>query len=208
MASCGGYFEVADEYDRGSGYRSINYTIRIPAEAFEGVTQSLSEICHITRNSVRKTDISETYYDTKSRLENAQAKLDRLRELYAQAETMEDLITLEDAINMAQYDVDYYSGQIKHYDSQVAYSTIEMSLTEVYKETEVSAPLTFWDRLGESFSDGMRSFGEFWEDFSLWLVYNWTFLLFLAAVAVCIILLIRHRRRKKAKKSGESANNA
>ncbi len=110
---------------------------------------------------------------------------------------MEDIITLEEAISDAQWEADSYASQLKGYDLKVAYSTIDITLKEVYKQTEVTAPRTFWEKLGDSFSEGLESFAEFWGDFALWFVYNWTFLLFVAAIAVVIILLIRRRRRKK-----------
>ncbi|MBQ7247879.1 MAG: DUF4349 domain-containing protein [Lachnospiraceae bacterium] len=193
----GGYFEDSEEYDSGSGYMTASYRIRIPAENFTKVTEGVQELCNVTRNHISKTDVTDTYNDIESRLETVQIRLDRLQELLKQAENMEDIITLEEAISDAQWEADSYASQLKGYDLKVAYSTIDITLKEVYKQTEVTAPRTFWEKLGDSFSEGLESFAEFWGDFALWFVYNWTFLLFVAAIAVVIILLIRRRRRKK-----------
>lgn len=95
----GGYFETASVYNYGGDYRSAYYTIRVPAEQYQNLLTQVGKLCHIVRQEENSQNISEQYYDTESRLVTQQTKLERLQTLLAQAENMEDIITIESAIS-------------------------------------------------------------------------------------------------------------
>ena len=69
----------------------------------------------MTWQSDTAENISERYYDTQSRLETAQIKLERLQELLKKAESMEDIITIESAISETEYEIEDLSGTMRHY---------------------------------------------------------------------------------------------
>lgn len=197
--SLGGYFEEQGVYNYSSGYRSASYTIRVPAERFEDFLSQIGDLCHITHQTQSAEDVSEYYYDMESRLETAKIKLDRLQDLLSRAEEMEDIITLEGAISDTEYQIESLSGEKRHYDSLIGYSTIYVSLKEVYRVTETeTAPLTFGQRIGVAFRDGLRNFGDAMEDFIEWLAYSWLTLLVIAAIVVVIIKLVKRLRAKRA----------
>ncbi len=196
--SLGGYFESQSSYTRSGGYRNASYTVRVPAARFEEFLTQIGSVCNVVRQTQSAEDVSERYYDMESRLETAKIKLDRLQELLSRAEEMEDIITLEDAISEAEYQIESLSGELRHYDALIGYSTIEVSLSEVYRVTEPeTAPLTFGQRLAASFREGLRDFGESMEDFLEWLAYSWLTLVVIAAVVVVVVKLIRRGRAKR-----------
>jgi uncharacterized protein YceK len=198
-AQMDGYFEEQNTYTRGGGYRSATYTVRVPAARFEEFLSQIGSVCTVVRQSQSAEDVSEYYYDMESRLETAKIKLDRLQELLSKAEEMEDIITLEGAISDTEYQIEQLSGEKRHYDSLIGYSTINVNLSEVYRVTEVeTAPLTFGQRMGIAFRDGLRNFGDGMEDFLEWLAYSWLTLLVVIAVIVVIVKLIRSGSAKRA----------
>ncbi|MCR5825391.1 MAG: DUF4349 domain-containing protein [Oscillospiraceae bacterium] len=203
----GGYFEEQNSNNRGNGYyRSASYTVRVPAAQFENFLSQIGTLCNVRWQSQSAEDVSEYYYDTASRLETAKIKLDRLQELLAKAETMEDIITVESAISEVEYQIESLSGELRHYDALIDYSTIYVTLTEVYKITETElAPLTFSQRIAKAFRNGLRDFGDGLEDFAEWLAYSWLTVLVLVVIVVVVVKLIRRkargpllRRKKKA----------
>jgi hypothetical protein len=134
-----------------------------------------------------------------SRLETAKIKLDRLQDLLSRADMMEDIITLENAISDTEYQIERLSGEKRHYDSLIGYSTIYITLSEVYRVTEPeTAPLTFGQRIVSAFREGLRDFGDALEDFAEWLAYSWLTLLVIAAVVVVIVRLVRRSKAKRA----------
>ena len=191
----GGYFEQRNNSNRSSGYRYAEYTGRVPAEKFNDFCSQMGNLCHLVYKNESADNITESYYDTQSRLVTAQTKLERLQELLRRAESMEDIITIESAISETEWTIENLTGTLRTYDSLVGYSTVYMSLSEVYELAgQGQAPVTFGDRLGESFLDGLKAIGRTAQNFAVWLAYSWFWLLI---VVVIVILVIRRLRRRK-----------
>lgn len=212
----GGYFEQKDFSNYSSSYRSANYTIRIPAERFSEFCTQVGTLCHVTWQSDSAENISEQYYDTQSRLETAQIKLDRLQELLKKANGMEDIITIESAISETEQVIESLSGTMRRYDSLVDYATVYLSLNEVYRLSGTEeAPKTFGEKLSKSFADGLSATGEALEDFVIWLAYSWLgILIFLACAFAAVKIFDRVFRgkglpklRRKKNAGGTSPEN-
>ena len=195
----GGYFESSSVGKRSNG-RWADYTVRIPAEKYQSFLDQAGELCHETWRDTQQEDISERYYDTQGRLKTQQIKLERLQALLAKAENMEDIITIESAISETEQMIDDLSGTLRHYDDQVDYATVSISLSEVYKLSDVEeVPDSFISRLGKAFSGGWSDFTDGLENFAVALAYGWMWVLILAAVAVAVVRIFRKRRRKAKK---------
>lgn len=90
------------------------------------------------------------------------------------------------------------SGTLKHYDAQVDYATVYLSLQEVYQlSDQVAGPMSFGEKLADSFRSGLRSLGRFGEELVMFLAYAWVYLAALAVIAVAVIRTLRRRRDKK-----------
>ena len=164
----GGYLEYASASSYSDGLRAGSYTIRVPAARFNAFLKSVGELSHITDQNKSADNISEMYYDTESRLATQKTKLERLQMLLAQAENMEDIITLESAIAETELAVEQLTGTLRHYDALVDYATIEIRLREVPRLTTVEeTPPTFTSRLGNAFTDGLHGFGDFLQDLAI-----------------------------------------
>ena len=75
----GGYFEQRSISNRSSGYRYAEYTVRVPAEKFNDFCSQMGTLCHLVYKNESADNITESYYDTQSRLVTAQTKLERLQ---------------------------------------------------------------------------------------------------------------------------------
>ena len=211
----GGYLESQSSSNYSAGYRSASYTVRVPAEQFDAFLRQIGTLCSIRWQNQSAEDVSEYYYDTEARLETAKIKLDRLQELLARAENMEDIITIENAISDVEYQIESMSGELRHYDALIGYSTIYVTLNEVYKVTEIeNAPLTFGQRLGSAFRDGLRDFADGAEDFAEWLAYSWLGILLFIVIVVAVVKLARRkgfklpRRKKKDAEQEKTEQNS
>ena len=206
VADAKGYYQ--DRSVRQGGYRYGSFTVRVPAAEYDEFCRQAGELCHLLYANASAQDISDSYYDTDSRLQSARAKLARLQELLAKAESMQDIITIESAISDTQWQIDNLSGTLRDYDSLVDYATVNIELREVYQLSDAAqAPLTFGQKLAGSFTSGLRSVGSALEDFAMWLAYSWVWLLVIAAAAVVILRIARRRgfRLRKKKKAAPDA---
>lgn len=192
----GAYFEQKNFSNYSSGYRHASYTVRVPAEQFADFCAQVGTLCHVTWQDDSAENISEQYYDTQSRLETAQIKLARLQELLKKAENMEDIITIESAISDTEQAIEDLSGTLRGYDAQVAYSTVNLTLREVYRLSNGEEPAeNFGGRLSGAFSAGWRGFLELLENLAVALAYGWVLLVLLAAAGTGVVLVLRRRKK-------------
>ena len=194
----GGYFEQAAVHNYGSGYRSGDYTVRIPADQFQAFLDRVGTICHVTYKEEGSENVSEAYYDAESRLVTQQTKLERLQALLAQAENMEDIITIESAISDTELEIEQLTGTLRHYDSLVDFSTVYITLQEVYQLSNVEEPATtFGSRMSTAFASGWRGFVSALEGLAVALAYGWVWLLLLAVIGAAAgrYFWKRHRRQ-------------
>lgn len=202
----GGYFEQASVYNYGDGYRSGNYVIRVPSDQFQNLLTQVGELCHVVRKEESSDNISTQYYDTESRLVTQQTKLERLQILLSQAETMEDIITIESAISDTELEIEQLTGTLRQYDSLVDFSTVTISLQEVYKLSNVEEPATtFASRLGQALASGWNGFLDILEALVMILAYAWV--LVLVVLVIAGVLLWRLLRKKKAQKGNQPPEN-
>ncbi len=198
VEALGGYYE-SHSLNQGGSYRSLGCTIRIPSEHFSEFLSRAGEAAHVTSKNEYKDDISEAYYDSEARLATQQTKLERLLALLEQASTMEDIISLENAISETELQIEYLTGSLRKYDSLVSYSTITLYLKEVYRLSSDEEPaVTFGQRLSAALSSGLERGIELLEELIIGIARNWMALLLLAAIVTVIFALLRRRRRKKS----------
>lgn len=205
----GGYYETA-EVNSGGYYdtwasRSGYYVVRVPKENFTAFRDGISGVGHIYSISENSVDVGETYYDTEARLATLTTKRDRLLALLEQAEKMEDIITLENALADVQYQIDMHTTTLRKYDSLIGYATFRIRLSEVVKLTEEpSVKESFGSRLVSSLKAGVEDFGQAVQSFVLWLARNLIGVVILAViVAAAVIVTCRQIRRRKAHKQGQ-----
>lgn len=192
----GGYFENASLHNYSSDYRSAYYTVRVPADRFRDLLTQVGQLCHVVRQEEGSDNISTQYYDTESRLVTQQTKLERLQTLLSQAETMEDIITIESAISETELEIEQLTGTLRQYDNLVDFSTVTISLNEVYKLSNVEEPPTgFASRLGQAFSAGWNGFVGFLSGLVMFLAYIWVPLVIVLAVGGTV--LWRWLRKRK-----------
>ena len=198
-AEMGGRVEyLSSNGDASSGQtRSASLTLRIPSQRLDAFLTGAQGIGTITGMTQEMEDVSDSYYDTQTRLETQREKLKRLQALMAQAEDVSDLIEIESAIADTQYYIDRYTGTLKSYDSRVDYSTVRVTVRET-KVTETKE-VSLGERILTGIGDSFQEFGWFLEDMVIFLASALPWLIALAVIGCVIALVIRRRKNRKNK---------
>lgn len=113
--------------------QSINYnlTIRVPAVSYDSLFSSLAGMVFRLENKYSNvSDVSDRYYDLKTRIRNKKALEDRYLKLLSKAREIKDILEIERSINQVRTDVERMEGQLKFLKNQVSLSTIELSFYE------------------------------------------------------------------------------
>lgn len=118
IEQAGGVVESRDISGAKNASRSASLTLRVPSDMLDGVLSGAGEWGEVTREQTSAVDMTSTYTDNASRLESARAKKRQLDALYEKAETMEDIITLTDAIFDVQEEIEWLEGQNRRIDNR------------------------------------------------------------------------------------------
>ena len=159
----------------------------------------MGNVGSITYRSEQTEDITSRYVDVQARIDSLEAQRTRLQQLRDQADTLEDLLTIESQLSEVQYQLESYTAQRTLYDDQVDYCTVTVSLSEVQAYTPVN---TFSSRLSSAFGESLHGFVRFWQDLAILLVYALPYLAVLAVLAVLLIFVVKRLPRKKRTPSG------
>ncbi len=212
VAELGGYVESLQTYN-GSRYsnrepeRSSNLTVRIPKDKLDTFLNSVSEAGNVVRRSENVEDVTLAYVDMESRRNTLKTEQERLLKFLETAETLEDIITLEERLSEVRYQLESMESQLRTYDNKVDFATIHMSIQEVKELTPV-AKEGVGTRLAKGFMESLKNVGNGFVEFFIWIVVHLPYLavwaLIIAAIVMTIKLIIRRNRKKKAAKQKES----
>ena len=188
VSECGGYFETASV--RGGSYRDASasrwgeYVVRVPAERYSDFFNSAGTLGYITESSESSEDVGERYYDAETRLKTQRTKQERLLALLEQADTMEDIISLENALGDVEYQIEQLSSTLNRYDALISYSTFTIYLQEVGKVVqEVGESSTLGQRMTAGFKASCEGFVRGAQELLVWMSYNLVVLVILIAAA-------------------------
>ncbi len=214
----GGYVESSSS--TGTGARSTsaaystadtrraNYTMRVPAEKLDGFLESLRADTgiHITQQNIFSNEITSTYYDIQTRLETLEAEktsLSAMLEGFTDYSDMSAMLQVQERLYDVIEEMESLRTQLNLYDSQVAMSTVNLTLQEVVEYTVEEDP-TFGERISEAFTESWADFAEGCQDFAVFFVWACPTLLVLAVIGagfvggvLIIVAIIKKVTKKK-----------
>ncbi len=214
VAQYGGYVEsnsITNRNYNSKMSRYASYKFRIPAENAEAFVGSIGNTLNVTRQNSNAEDVSESYYSIEATLEELQIERDSLLTMMQSLDTQKDYnfwLTIQTRLSEVRQQIARYQAQLKNYDSRVEYSTVSLYINEVVDYTSVEEE-SFGTKLGTAFRDGWVAFGEFVEDFVIWIAEALPFLvLFAIALVILCIVSRRIRAKRKAKKPAKKDGEA
>ena len=209
--SFGGYVESSYTYN-GSNYygnssRNASLTLRIPAEKLPAFLSAVAECSNVISKNESVTDVTLQYVDMKSHKEALETEQARLLELLEQAESVEDIISIESRLSEVRYQIESMESQLRTMDNQVSYSTVYLNVNEVKKLTPVKEQTT-WEKISTGFMDSLEGVGRGIKNFFIWLIIKLPYLVVWAVVLALIVLFIKLiRKARKKRKAAKEKNN-
>ncbi|MGI5977882.1 MAG: DUF4349 domain-containing protein [Oscillospiraceae bacterium] len=212
VADSGGFVENSsvygasyDETGAQRGYRSADYTIRIPAEKFFSVSDRLKALGNVTSTQTQADNITMQYTDAQAHLDALKVQEARLLDLLAKAQSMEDILKIEEQLTRVRYEIENLTSQLKNWDAAVSYSTLSVTLQEVaYYSKDGSNGTSYGKQLSEAFVNSLYGVARFFKDFLKLLVAAVPILVVAAGIAALVIWVGRRVKRKKAAKASEN----
>ncbi len=211
LAAHGGYVETSSTSGTGArsvapvesyGARTATYTLRIPAEKLDAFLEALraDEGIRILSQSMTSNEITGTYYDTQTRLatlEAERASLTAMLEGFTDYSDITSMLQVQERLYNVIEEIEALKTKLALYDSQVALSTVHLTLREVVTYTPEADP-TFGERISDAFTSSWADFADGCQSFAVWFVGALPTLLVMAVIAgvIATVLTVVFKKKK------------
>ena len=193
----------------GSYARTASITIRIPAARLDEFKEVLSGLGTMTYYFAEKEDVTLTYSVLSARKETLTLEISYVEELFEIAKEKSDLTAianLEQRLTDIRLEIAGIDAQLSSYDNSIAYSTVKLTVREVY-EYVAPEPVEkgVFERIGEGFTNNLKSIGSFLVEFFIWFVSSLPILIIWVAIIFFALLLLNSLKKYRLARKSASA---
>jgi hypothetical protein len=104
-------------------------TIRVPSSSYASVMSELRGVAEeVTSETSNASEVTEEYTDLQSRLRTLEANENRYLELLSQAETIDEILTVQDRLNTVVSEIEQVKGRMNLLDDLTDLATITVEL--------------------------------------------------------------------------------
>ncbi len=172
-------------------------SIRIPSDKFDQALVELRALAvRVTSESTSTQDITEEYVDLQSRLKNAEATEGQYLALLEQAEEVDDILSIYEALSQIRYEIEQLKGRMQYLEQTSAMSLISVNLTPAVSLGPLVSP--GWSA-SESLNAAIRGLTTFGQ--GLGTAFIWIGILSPIWGTVLGVTYWRRRRRKKTQQT-------
>ena len=200
LSSCGGYIYSSElfggnRYSQSPSARSIYMTIKIPSDKYREFLNGRDNFGNVKFFSEQTDDITTQYIDTQSRLEALKEQEQRLLTLIEKAQSVKELLEIEETLSEVRYKIENYTSQMQAYDNMVTFCTVNIDITEVSEVSKVNKG--FFTKLGEAFRSSWIELFNFLQNVVIKITSIFPFLLIMALIAFFVYKAIKKRKKVK-----------
>jgi hypothetical protein len=115
-------------------------TIRVPAAMFDAAIKRIEKAGDVLHRNVSAQDVTEEFRDVEIRLRNARAVRDRLEQLLAKANKVEESVLVERELERVSGEIERMEGRLKYLRDRAAFSTITVTFQPKRQEEHSRGP--------------------------------------------------------------------
>ncbi len=169
--------------------KNQNFTVRVPALAFDSLLKELEGESIFTQNkTISANDVTDQFVDIEARLKTKKELEQRYLSILRQASKVSDILEVEQKLAEIREEIEAQEGRLKLLQDQVTYSTINLSIYQTL-EFKQRPSVSFFSQFLDASVNGFNSF----KGFLFNLVSLWPFLI----VVLIIFFAIRYKIRSR-----------
>ncbi len=149
---------IDSENEINSNYQ-IDYdiSIRVASSSYDSLFALLTHISKkVDRKSSNIEDVTNQYYDLKTRIKNKKLLEAKYVELLNKAKSVKDILEIERSINEIRNEIESAEGIFKYLSQQVSYSTIHLNFYETLPSGYTEEG--FWSSILKAAGRGWKGF--------------------------------------------------
>ncbi|RKX87379.1 MAG: hypothetical protein DRP58_02900 [Spirochaetes bacterium] len=116
-------------------WEEISLVVKVPSISFDSFLSDSEKIGEIDSKSVTADDVTEAYFDLKSRIDNKIILRDRFRDYLEKANSMDDILSVERQLNDVTTKIEQMEGSFRGLNRDIDYSTVTFVLRSSYIES-------------------------------------------------------------------------
>lgn len=199
IAKLKGYIEQKEISTAGNDYRSAEIVVRIPAEKLGEFMSKVSENGNVTYQNESAVDVTSSYNDIERHIKSLETEQERLIEIMEKADTLADILDIEERLTQIRYELDGYEQRLSSYDEQIAYSTVTLSVDEVEVVT-VGEDDGFFTQVKEGFMGSVKAIAWIFRTLALVILSGSPFFILIGGSVAAIIGIVKLAQKKRKNK--------
>lgn len=176
IAETSGGFVAESNFSGTGQHQAASLVIRIPAERFGDVVAELQGIAVEVRSSTSNSqDVTEEFTDLEASLRNLRAVEQQYLTLLGKAESIEDILLVQDRLSGVRYELERVQGRLNLLDNLASLATIRVSLqpTAAALAQADTGNGGFADRVSDAWASSLDAIESVATGFVVGLVWSW-----------------------------------
>jgi hypothetical protein len=146
-------------------------TMRIPADRFEDAVAAIHDLDgEVKAEATNEEDVTAVVIDIEARLENLRAAETEYRELLDQAETVEDILAIQNQLFAVRGEIESYEAQLEYYTDQVDLATLTVSVIPTAEPVTAATEDFDPTAIAKEAVASLVSFGQWLVEAGIWLL--------------------------------------
>jgi Flp pilus assembly protein TadB len=104
--------------------------IRVPATKYQAFIDEAAKLGKVLIQTENTDDVTQQHIDLKARLDNLRAQETRLREFFAKAKTVSEMLQIENELSRVRGEIESMAAQVAYLERQAAMATVTIELAE------------------------------------------------------------------------------
>lgn len=173
---------------------------KIPPSQLSGLLNSIGGVGKVVARGQQADDVTAQYVDLEGRIASQRISVDRMRELYAKATTVEELAKAEGELARRESELESMLGKKRVLDGRVDLATLTISIhpEPLTTATTVAGKSISKVKPGDAFGKSMKAMGRFFAALLVIFVVLAPWLLVGALVLAPLAWIIRRQARTRA----------
>lgn len=202
----GGFVSDSQLLTREVDDETVTYatiSVRVPAGEHDDFLMAMRGMADVSVTAEHSTarEVTEEYTDLTSRLSNLERTEARYLDLLAQAETIEEILLVNDRVDSVRLEIDRIQGRLNVLNDLVDLATVTVTLEPADAGASVTGTSS-GNRFTQAWSDAWQAMGDFAGDASV--AGAWALVLAICAVPfAAVALAVRGVARRRSHDTGE-----
>jgi ACT domain-containing protein len=138
--------------------RTATFKFRVPQAALDATLAELAKLGTVETRSIEVEDVSTQIVDSQARLRNLRKSETMVLSIMERSGSVSDVLKVSQELGKIRSQIEQLQAQVQNLKGQVAYSSINLTLTAAIAQNQQGAPVG--DRLKETWSQSTHAVGE------------------------------------------------